>query len=171
MAMTPDEASRPMIGADLPGEDVLAAAAADLRDRVDPRWVAISDRVLASALTATRRSRPLRAQAASGPVSVSEQVLIAHVRHALDGRVPGTAVAAIHVNIEGRDSFSGLIIEIVAEYGRPLLPLADRVHALAAAELVSVLGPLDPLVSVRATHVHVNDVTRGDPQEADSKAP
>ncbi len=148
---------------------VLRDAAAILRERVDERWVEISDRVLAKALAATRRSHPVRAHAPGGPIQVSEQVLIAHLRDAVDGRVAGSAVERIHVEIEDRDTFARVIIEVIAQYGEALLPIADQIHALAASELSTLLGPLAPQVSVRATHVHFSDVVRGDPQSSTSR--
>lgn len=147
------------------GDHVLRDAAVLLRERSDQRWVEISDRVLAKALRATRRSHPVRALAPGGPVLVSEQVLVAHLREAIDGQVPGSAVERIHVEVDGRDTFAGVIIEVTAQYGEPLLPIADRIHALATAELTTVLGPVVAQVSVRATHVHFSDVVIGDPQK------
>ena len=151
---------------DTPEDALLAEAAQSLRARVDPRWVEISDRVLAKVLTATRRSHPVRAAARTGPVHVSEQVLIAYLRDAIDGQVPGSALAGVHVEIEGRDTFSGVTIQVLVQYGRPILPMADRIHEIAAGRLAELLGALAPPVDVRATHVHVSDVTRGDPQTA-----
>ena len=151
---------------DTPEDALLAEAAQSLRARVDPRWVEISDRVLAKVLTATRRSHPVRAAARTGPVHVSEQVLIAYLRDAIDGQVPGSALANVHVEIEGRDTFAGVTIQVLVQYGRPILPIADRIHEIVAARLAELLGPLAPPVDVRATHVHVSDVTRGDPQTA-----
>lgn len=141
-----------------PGLDRLAAAAAGLRERTDPRWVEISDRVLAKVLTATRRSLPVQAMAQSGPVHVSEQVLVSYLRDAVQDHVPGCHVRAINVHLVGRDTFESVTIQVVVRYGEEILPIADRVHQLAAARLDELLGPAAPSVQVRATHVHVSDV-------------
>lgn len=65
-----------------PADQVRRAAAAP-RIHADERWVEISDRVLAKALTVTRRSRPSRAANSGGRVKVSEQVLVGSIGEAL----------------------------------------------------------------------------------------
>lgn len=157
----PDAAPETELGTEL-GSDLLESAAAGLRDRVDPRWVEISDRVLAKVLTATRRSLPIQAQATSGPVHVSEQVLITHLRDAVQDHVSGTHVRAINVHLRGRDTLESVTIQVAVDYGVVILPLADQVHRLASERLDAVLGPAAPPVQVRVTHVHVSDVV-GDP--------
>jgi len=164
VAMNADQPRSPTAGA--VDDRVLRDATALLRERVDERWVEISDRVLTKALAATRRSQPVRAVAPGGPVTVSEQVLVAYLRDAVDGHVPGSAVERIYVEVEDRDAFARVIIEAIAQYGEALLPIADQIHALAASELRALLGPLAPQVSVRATHVHFSDVVLGDPQSS-----
>lgn len=134
-----------------------------LRERADRRWVEIADRVLSQALAATRRSFPVRAQAPDGPVHVSEQVLVAYLRAAIDGSVAGAAVAAIVVDVDDAAAYRGVTIELVAQFGVELLPLADGVRDIAAATLAPLLGPVTPVVTVSAMHVHVGDVTASDP--------
>lgn len=145
------------------GVAVLEAATADLRAAGDSRWIEVSDRVLAKAMTATRRSHPVRAQATSGPVHVSEQVLVTHLRAAVDEQVPGSAPVHIYVHTSGQDRFSGTTVCLVAEYGRPLLPIADRVRDVVHTELSTLLGPVIPKVSEHTMHVHFCGVTEGHP--------
>lgn len=167
MAMTPDDARH---GEPLPSgppiPQVLEAAAADLRRRLDERWVEISDRVVARALTASRRSYPVRAQAASGPVQVSEQVLVSYLREAIDRTVPGSALAHVALEIRGRDELVGVLIQLVGQYGIPLLPVADRVRELAVECLDGLLGPVRTPVTVSTLHVHFAGVVVGDPAES-----
>jgi len=144
-------------------ENPIGRAAAELSRQADARWVEISDRVLAKALGATRRSHPVRAQASSGPVQISEQVVITHLRDALDGAVPGSALSHVRIDIEGRDVLAGVAIQLIAQYGRPLLPIAAEIRALATTRLIELLGPVAPPVTVELLHVHFSDVTRQDP--------
>lgn len=161
--MTPNEPGRHQGPAGTVAHATLDAAANQLRDHVDQRWVEISDRVLAHALRATRRSFPVRGRAPGGPVNISEQVLVAHIRAAV-APVAGAAPSAIVVTTDDNDGYTGLTIELTAEYGRALLPIADRVRELCAATLTDLLGPVTPPVTVSAMHVHIGDVTGGAPR-------
>lgn len=76
MEMTPDMPRREPLPGDPPQASALGLAAAALRRRADERWVEVSDRVVSRAMTVTRRSQPIRAQASTGPIQVSEQVVI-----------------------------------------------------------------------------------------------
>lgn len=168
MAMTPQDPQRPPLAdarRDDEGLDVarLEEAADNLRERSDPRWVEISDRVLAKSLAATRRSRPVRAQARTGHVYVSEQVLIAYLREAIDDAVHDSALAHVGIEIQGRNTFAGATIQLVARFGVELLPIADRVRELARSRLAQLLGDVTPSVRVQTMHVHFCDVVRGDP--------
>lgn len=146
----------------LGGADVLEVAAAQLRDRVEPRWVEISDRILAKVLTATRRSFPVRAVVATGPTWVSEQVLVSYLRDAIHGHVAGSTLQAIHVHLVGRDTFESVTILIAVDYGEVIVTVADEIHRLVARRLDELLGPAAPEVEVRGTHVHVADVVPPD---------
>ncbi len=156
MAMT-DPPSTPR-GA---GDVMLADAGVALRDHVDDRWVEIADRVLARALTATRRSLPVRAHSDNGGLHFSEQVLVAMVRDAVSGVVEA-AVDQVQIETNDRDVYTGVTIQVVAEFGAPLLEVADEIRDLAAQRLEELLGPVSPPVTVTTMHVHVDDVTKGD---------
>jgi hypothetical protein len=147
---------------DLATADLLIALDA-VRRHADDRWVEVSDRVLAAALTATRRSHPVRAQAPGGPVAVSEQVLIAYLRAALDDAVPGTAVRRISVTTTTDDAVDLVLVELVARFELPLIPAADTLRDTTVEVLHELLGPVVPAVDVHLVHVHVGDVTPGDP--------
>lgn len=150
----PDDA--PAAGSAIP------LATATLRARADERWVEISDRVLAKALKATRRSYPVLAQASTGPVHVSEQVLISHLRAAIDEEVQGSPVVGIDIQVSGGDVYTAVTIRLVAAFGQPLLPIADHVREVALAVLTTRLGPVSPPVTLETMHVHFSDVrTRG----------
>lgn len=165
--MTPHESTGEPAELDPQDRALLSAAAGALRAHSDPRWVEVSSRVLNTALRATRRSQPVRALAPGGPIRVSEQVIVAYLREALDGLVPGTAVAGIHLDITGRDTYTGVLIELIVQYGTAILPVADRIRAQAATVLEELLGPAATGIHLRTSHIHVSDVTVGDPQTAE----
>lgn len=175
MAMTPDDLTPddlipagPIPAGQHPSPAAEAAvdqAAHLLRRHVDSRWVEIADHLLSQALTATRRSYPVRALAAGGRVHVSEQVLVAYLRAAI-ADVAGAAPTNIVVRTDAGYRYTGVAIELIAHYGQPLLPIADRVRELAAATLTELLGPVTPQVTVTTMHVHIGDVTETDPRGA-----
>lgn len=165
-----DPGQDPPDAAGEPGADAFARvdqAAQAARDRRDPRWVEISDRMLAKALRATRRSFPVRAMTPSGPVSVSEQVLVTYIRDAVQDQVPDAALLHVRIDLAGRDTLVGVTLSLIARYGVALLPVADEVRALTAARLRELLGPVEVPVRVETMHVHVADVVDGDPHDDD----
>lgn len=153
MAMTPDPQRQP-------DQDMQSRRAANLmREQADERWVEISDRVLDKALRVTRRSMPVRAAGASGPVNISEQVLIAGIRQALEP-VAGAVPTDITVHTDERNNYTGILIRLTANYGAPILPAADDIRNRTEHALTSMLGNLTPPITVSTMHVHVDDVTQ-----------
>lgn len=137
--------------------DTAQAAVEALRAQADERWVQISDRILTRSQTLTRRSLPVRAASAGGPVNVSEQVLIAGLRQAL-ADLPDAAVVGIHITTDHSSHYTGLQITINVPYGPPILPVADDIRQQAQHALSALLGPVTPPVTVTTIHVHVQDV-------------
>lgn len=167
MAMNPTDRTRPTDDGSERDDAVLLRATEALRAVDDDRWVEVAPRVLQAALGASRRTRPVRASAASGPLQISDQVIVSYLRDALDGAVPGTAVDRITVRLAGRDTFDGLLIEMLVQYGVAVIPVADRVREIAA-DVLRRLGVESVEVSISTTHVHVLDVTRADPHTHDA---
>ncbi|RYV50838.1 hypothetical protein EUA98_11225 [Pengzhenrongella frigida] len=158
MAMTPQNAHESNeAGTALVSDARWAAAITASRAHTDARWVEISDRMRARALRVTRRSLPITAQAPSGPVHVSEQVLITYLRDALTA-VPGARVDDIIIAVGAQDAYAGITVAISARYGEPLLPIADAMRDLAAARLRDLLGDITPPVTVTTMEVHIDDV-------------
>ena len=139
---------------------LLEAAATALRDRPNDRWVEISTRILSHALTAVRRSKPVRAQASGGVVHISEQVLTAHLQAALDG-ISGIELDRVSFDLDG-DVYRGLELIVTVQYNEPIIPLADAIRNAAAAELTNLLGPVTPAVTVTTMRVHVDDVSQSE---------
>jgi hypothetical protein len=166
--MTDDTHRNPAGHSDPAGSGTLDLATSALREYTRDRWVEVSDRILATALTATRRARPVRATAPGGTVQVSEQVIVTYLRAAVDVAVPGVAVHRIDVTLVNEDTFETVIVQIAVQYGLEVLPAAHRIRGIATRVLHELLGPEAGPVTVRVTHVHVSDVTRGDPATTDS---
>ncbi len=150
------------------GDDArLAAATEALSRHVDDRWVQVADRVMTRALTATRRSQPVRAAhpdagaSADGELFVSEQVLITHIRHAT-APVPGAAPNRVSISTDADHRCTAVTIAITVRYPDPIIPIADRIRARAQDVLGVILGFV-PVVEVSSMHVHVSDVTTTDP--------
>ena len=140
---------------------MLEQAAQSLREHVDQRWVQISERVLTRALRATRTSLAVQARAPSGPVNISEQVLITYLRDAIS-TVPHVKIQDIAITTEGIDTYAGLTITLNARFGLPLIPTADTIRERASTLLSQLLGPVDPPVTATTMDVHVQDVFQDD---------
>lgn len=139
-------------------QDAQTRQAVDLiRSQADDRWVEISDRVLDKALLLTRRSLPVRAEGAGGPVNVSEQVLIAGIRQALES-VTGALPSDIQIHTDERHHYTGVLICVNADFGSPILPTADDIRERTQHALTGMLGHVTPPVTVSTMHVHVDDV-------------
>lgn len=169
MAMNSPEAQRPDPHVPAQDEALLREATTALQAVADDRWVEIAPRILERALMASRRSRPIRATAPSGPIQISEQVIVSYLQDALDGAVAGSAVAGISVQLAGRNSFDGVLIELLVQFGLPILPLADRVRAIAA-DVLTTLGVDSAQIFISTAHVHVTDVTTDDPYTSNPDA-
>lgn len=139
------------------GDALVEQATQSLREHVDQRWVQISERVRSRALRATRTSLPVRAQSASGPVHISEQVLITYLRDTLS-TVGHARIQDITIATENIDTFTGVTITIAARYGTPLIPLADTIRDLTNKRLTQLLGPIAPPVTIKTMTVHIEDV-------------
>lgn len=144
-------------------DPLLEQATRSLQEHVDQRWVQICDRVRSRALRVTRTSLPIRAQASTGPIHISEQVLITYLRDAISA-VPHSKVQDIIITTEGIDTYTGVTITIQASFGAPLIPLADTIRDLANQRLTQLLGPIAPPVSVTTMAVHIEDIFHDDGQ-------
>lgn len=155
--MTPQHSEQPEPTVSGRGDAILDQGSQSLRDHVDQRWVQISDRVRSRALRATRTSLPVRAQAATGPVHISEQVLITHLRDAIS-TVRHAKIQDVIITTDGIDTYTGVIITIQARFGAPLTSIADTIRDLASQELAQLLGRVAPPLSVKTVGVHIEDV-------------
>lgn len=138
-----------------PGTAVVDRAASALRAYTDHGWAAASQRILQSVLTATRRSRPVRARDEAGDFHVSDQVITTYLQAALDG-VDGVQATHVRLDLDG-DALTSLRVTVAVRYPEPVHPLAESVRQAAHETVRSVLGEALPLDRI---HVHIGDVDR-----------
>lgn len=165
--MTGPGGSRPVTSHDPAPRTALERASAQLQQRATDRWVEVANDVLENAMRASRGSSPVRAHAPSGPIHLGEQVIVAYLRRALDDALDGGAVGRIYLRVDVDEVLESVTIELFAQFGRPLLPIADRARAISNEVLDEMLGTRPPEITVTTLHVHVADVTRGDPHVVD----
>lgn len=153
------------------GSQDVVRAAAELHALALPRAVEIADRVLRNALSSPRRSLPVRARAPYDFVRVSSQVITTVLREHLDSHLAGAAVGRIGLDVSRADVLEELTIELFVQYGTEIMLIADQVRLLAREALAGLLGSAEAAagvdVAVTATHVHISDVTVGDPHLVD----
>ena len=139
------------------GEQLLAQATRTLREHTDTGWVALRDDVVALAARAFRPSAPVRGALPDGQLFVASTVVASRVYAAL-ARVPGAGVLRITCTTTPDDELDRLVVELVALYGTPLVPLADTVRRAAAAAAAETLG-LPPAGDPVRVDVSIRDVT------------
>ena len=153
------------------GARALDDATRQLRSQpLPPRAVEIADRVLQQALRAPRPSQPVRGRGAVSFLQVSSAVLVERLREHVDRHLDGAAVGRVLLDV-GRDArLEAVTVELLVRYGSDIVMLADRTRRLAAETLEDTLGPPADgaeTVTMAVSHVHVSDVTVGDPHVVD----
>ncbi len=140
-----------------------------LTDRGRARALAISPDVLAHVMTRPRRSLPVRARSPHDRVHVSEQVLVVVLSRVVAEHAPGLAVARMIVTSTSDERLDRVVVELIAQYGTDLVAATVRAHQVITTALRELVGPADDGVEVTIvpTHLHVGDVTVGDPQLSD----
>jgi hypothetical protein len=151
------------------GEADLDTAAGQLRAQEHPRRVEIADRVLTRALAAPRRSHLVRAHSPHDHVHVSTLAITAALREHLDHNLVGAAVGRILIDVDRDGQLTALTVELYVQYGTEILPTGDLTRDLAREVLTSLLGqhPAGDDLPVMLSHVHVSDITIGDPHIVD----
>ncbi|ROR92328.1 hypothetical protein [Nocardioides aurantiacus] len=135
-----------------------------------PRAVEIADRVLQRSLRTPRPAELVRGRGAMSFLRVSSLVLVERLREHVDAHLDGGAVGRVLLDVERGGRLDAVTIELLVRYGSDILTLGDRTRRLAAEALAETLGaPADgtELVTMAVSHVHVSDVTVGDPHLVD----
>ena len=153
-----------------PSTLALDLAVAQLRDRPVPRSVEIADAVLRRSLATPRRAELVRARGDRDWLRVSTLVLVATVRQHVDDHLEGGAVGRVVLDVDREGRLRALTVDLLVQYGHDILALGDRTRHLAAEAVALALGPPatgEDLVTLTVSHVHVSDVTVGDPHLVD----
>jgi hypothetical protein len=164
MEVTPQFPDRAPDQSPVPGELVLARAAALMRDGPEPGWNAVRERLMAAVRATARRSTPIRAELPvdqpakptwpAGTLQVSDLVVTALLRIALN-QVTGCVPSRIDLligdeNPSGRTDhpqrqglggrLAGVRVDLTAVFGADLTALAAQVRSVTAALLSDVIG-------------------------------
>ncbi|GAB3996504.1 hypothetical protein GCM10028771_26720 [Nocardioides marmoraquaticus] len=164
------------VPADMPerGALDLAAATSQLRDRPTDLPVEVASRVLLRALATPRPAQLVRGLGDHAFLRVSTVVLTDLVRRRLDTGLADGAVRRIRCFTTRDERLEAIAVDLVARYGTDLRQLSSTTHDLVGDVLRDAFG--DEAVDGSAdgsggtrTHVHVSDVTRGDPRLVDGR--
>lgn len=139
-----------------PDTAVVDRAASALRAYTDHGWSEASRRILHTVLTATRRSRPVRARGDEGDFHVSDQVVTTYLQVAIDG-IDGVEATHIGLELDG-DVLVALDLAIAVTYPDVIMPLAYAARRAAHTCVRDVLGDVEPALDGRRIHVLVHDV-------------
>lgn len=146
--------------------DLVDVARDQLRGRAAPRAAEIAETVLRSALRAPRRTTPIQAEA-GGFLQISDRVLITLLRHQVDGALTGAAVGRVGLSIDRDDRLEELTVELFAQYGRVLGEVAEQARTVVDQVLLELGIGAPATVAVVVAHVHISDITVGDPHLVD----
>lgn len=143
-------------------DDRLGAAVRQLTGRAERRALEIGDSVLRHVMAAPRRSLPVRSRLPD--VFLSEHVVTDDLSRGLAQQLDTAAVRRISV-ITNRDLvIEQIAIELIGRYGTDLVAATEQARLAARDRLADLVGPAAPPAHVTVTHVHVGDVTVGDPR-------
>lgn len=145
----------------------LRAATEQLRGRSRQRAVEIADNVLRNALRSSRRSLPVRVAAPHDYVRVSDQVIITLLRRDIDAALEVAAVGRIYMLVDRSETLRELTIELFVQYGQVLLDVADQARIIADVVLARLLAGSGVTIEVVTSHVHVSEITTGNPHLVD----
>lgn len=145
----------------------LGAAAHQLQGRTERRAMEVGSTVLAHVLAQPRRSMPVRANGVNAHIHVSEQVLVMVISKQVNAHVEGAAVGQVVVQSSLDEAVEKVLVELIGQYGRDLINIADQARNVVGTVLGDLLGSDDVDVQVVFTHLHVSDITLGDPKLVD----
>ncbi|MDR6117115.1 hypothetical protein QE370_000299 [Aeromicrobium sp. SORGH_AS981] len=149
------------------GERALDVATDQLRHQpASPHVAQAAGRVLARALAAPRRATTI--ETADPLLQVSSVALVALLRSALADEVADAAVRRIRLDVRDRGRLHAVHLELVARYGTSVPESTEATHAVTRRVLARTLGTGPaPGADDVTRHVHVSDVTHGDPHLAE----
>ena len=139
----------------------LAAATAQLRRQPATLPVEVADRVVRRALRERRPAGLVRSVDPDEHLRVSTTVLVALLRHRLDGGLDHAAVRRVRCETGRGETLESVTVELIVGYGHDVRVAAGRARVLVEEVLTGALGPADG--TRPGAHVHVGEVTLGDP--------
>lgn len=145
------------------GEAALAEATTQLRERPAPSHVAeVAARVLDRTLSAPRRATLL--DSTDPLLRVSTVAVVSVLRAETATALSGAAVRRVRLDVDG-STLRAVHTELVVQWSNPIPPAADVVHTVGRSVVADLLGsgPAPGADDVEH-HVHVVDVTLGDPE-------
>lgn len=111
----------------------------------------------------------LRAAPPREYLSVSTTALTSLLRQRIDQDLSHGAVGHVAFAASRDGRLEQVRIDLLVQYGHDARELAARTHAVAAAVVEELLGSAPPPAGVDVRHVHVADVTLGDPHLVDPR--
>lgn len=141
----------------------LTTALRGLRDDARPRAVEIAHSVLERALRARRHTLPIRAHPPHHHVHVSDQVIRTLLRQRIDDDVQGAATGRIALLVDPDQTLREVTVELFVQYGEVLMDVADHARYTVQQTLDDLLSRPQTPVEIQLTHVHISDITVGDP--------
>lgn len=148
-----------------PPESDLARATEQLRDLPAAPPVEVVDRVLQRVLATPRRAQLVRA--AGEGLRVSTTALTALLRHRLDVALDAAAARHIVCEVSRDERLEAVTVELIVQYGADIRVMAATARAAVREVVEQTLGAPLPPSAVVLRHVHVSDVTVGDPRVVD----
>ena len=145
----------------------LQAASEQLRDRSRQRAVEIANDVLHAALRSQRRALPVAGAPPHDYVRVSDRVIITLLRRNIDAALHAAAVGRVHLVVDRSHKLREITIELYVQYGQVLVDVADQARSVADDVLGQLLAGPTVSIDVVTSHVHVSDITAGDPHLVD----
>ena len=118
---------------------ILDRAASTLREHTDEGWIRARSPLLAKVLSAARPSTPVRGRHAHGTYYIATVALSHDVRRALESHA-SARLLRITFDTDTDHALTQVTAQVSAAFGEPLIPLADNVRRLIAAQLRSTLG-------------------------------
>ncbi|WP_245604328.1 hypothetical protein [Nocardioides aequoreus] len=126
----------------------------------------VADRVLERAMAAPRMAELCRARPPHDYLRVSTTALTSLLRHRLDSELRHAAMRRVVFETTREEQLGSLTLELIVQYNHDIRVAARQARSLVGEVLDDTVGEL-PESAVTVQHVHVSDVTVGDPHLVD----
>lgn len=113
-----------------------------------------------------RVAQLVRAADPASYLRISTVALVAVLRQRIDETLDHGAVQRIRLEASRDEELEGVAVQLVVQYGHDIRVLAARTLEVTEQVVAELLGRRLPAEAI-TTHVHVADLTRGDPHLVD----